>query len=145
MDSCKTTPKVLNLTMLNLGSGYQPLPAPWINVDYKDGPGVHQIVDLNRPWPWENDSVDQIFSSHTIEHLDSVVHFMSECQRVMKKGAFLTIGCPYGWSDGAMADPFHTRPFFEGTFAAFQKGYSVKETLNPVSYTHLTLPTKRIV
>ena len=121
--------------MLNLGSGYQPLPKPWINVDYKQAPNVDQIVDLNKDWPWKDNSVDQIFSSHAVEHLDSFVHFMRESQRVLKVGGWLEVRCPYGASDDAMADPFHTRPFYEGTFASFVKGYGTqdnpKQTLNP--------------
>jgi SAM-dependent methyltransferase len=133
MDSYQVTNS--SQSFLNLGSGYQPLNPPWINVDYKEAPRVDQIVDLNGPWPWKDNSVDQIFSSHVIEHLNDFVHFMRECQRILKVGGYLELQCPHGWSEGAMGDPYHKRPFFEGTFASFIKGYGTqdnpRQTMNP--------------
>ena len=116
--------------LLNLGCGYQPIPG-WINVDYIKTVHTDQIVDLNKKWPWKNNSVDEIFTAHVIEHINDPIHFMKEAQRVLKKDKYITIRCPYGWSDAAMGDPTHKRPFFVSTFVAFCSGYDPKITLNP--------------
>lgn len=111
---------------LNLGAGGQPIPNA-INVDMYPGPLIDQVVDLNKPWPWADNSVYHIFSSHTVEHLDDVVHFMREANRVLAVGGTMELRLPYGWDTAGMADPTHKRPMYPQTFTAF--------SLNTVSKT----------
>lgn len=48
-------------------SAYEP---DWRNVDALSMPGVDDIVDLFAyPWPWDDNSVDEIWASHLIEHI----------------------------------------------------------------------------
>lgn len=46
--------------------------------------------------PFENNTVDTIFCSHVIEHIESehVIRFFLEANRVLKKGGVLRITCP---------------------------------------------------
>lgn len=125
----------MGMLRLNLGAGGQPLPE-WTNVDAFEGPGIDQIVDLNGPWPWADESVDYIFTSHCVEHLQSVTHFMKEAHRVMKKGARMEIRVPHGWNTAAMGDPTHIRPLFPETFGAFCNGYGMKDSFNLQHHTH---------
>jgi len=50
----------------------------------------------NDSLPYENDSVDNIYCSHVIEHLESkhAERFFQESFRVLKKGGCLRIACP---------------------------------------------------
>jgi predicted SAM-dependent methyltransferase len=64
-------------------------------------PGFHNIdlphVDLGRfPWPWEDETVDEILASHILEHftLDGGERFLSECYRVLKPRGVLHIAVP---------------------------------------------------
>jgi predicted SAM-dependent methyltransferase len=114
---------------LNLGAGGQPIPQ-WTNVDAFEGPGIDEIVNLNGPWPWADGSVDYIFTSHCVEHLDDVCHFMKEAHRVMKKGARMEIRVPHGWNTAAWGDPTHRRPFYPETFSSFCDGYGMKQSFN---------------
>lgn len=106
------------LPSLNLGAGNQPVPN-MINVDLYPAPHIQQVVDLNGPWPWADHSIGRIFSSHNLEHLNDVVHFMREANRVLAIGGTMEIRVPYGWDNAGMSDPTHIRPFFPGTFTAF--------------------------
>ena len=103
---------------LNLGCGKQPIPNA-INVDMYPAPGVDQVVDLNGPWPWADGSVYHIFSSHVIEHVDDIIHFMREANRVLAVGGTMELRTPYGWDTAAMSDPTHKRPLYPSTFTAF--------------------------
>ena len=63
-------------------------------------------------WPWENDSVEEVFSSHFVEHLTGYerIFFFNELHRVMKKGAKALIVTP-NWSHAcAYGDPTHMWP-----------------------------------
>jgi len=114
-----TTAKLSNLIpFLNLGAGGQPIPGA-INVDYYEAPGIDQVADLNGPWPWADGSVYHIFSSHVVEHLEDVIHFMREANRVLAVGGTMELRLPYGWDTCAMSDPTHRRPFYPATFSAF--------------------------
>lgn len=117
------------ITNLNLGAGAQPLEG-WVNVDAFPGPGIDKIVDLNGPWPWADETVDYIFSSHCVEHLKDVSHFMTEAHRVMKPGARMEIRVPHGWNTAAWGDPTHIRPLFPETFGAFCDGYGMAQSYN---------------
>lgn len=48
--------------------------------------------------PYEDDSVDNIYISHVIEHVETkfVIKFIFESYRVLKKGGVLRIACPDG-------------------------------------------------
>ena len=105
---------------LNLGAGGQPI-ANAINVDYYAAPGIDQVVDLNGPWPWADHSVFSIFSSHCVEHLDDVIHFMREADRVLAVGGTMELRLPYGWDTAGMADPTHKRPMYPQTFTSFSQ------------------------
>lgn len=73
----------------------------WVNIDMcKEAHIVHNL-DIT-PWPIEDDSVDEIYSSHCIEHVKDPLTFLNECSRVSKIGARIEIRCPWPYSDLAM-------------------------------------------
>jgi SAM-dependent methyltransferase len=100
---------------LDLGSGPGKKPN-FIGVDQTAFPGVDVVLDLRKPWPWKDNSVEEVHSSHFIEHLWNTpdrperVHFVNELWRVLKPGAKATIIAPY-WSSGrAYGDFTHCYP-----------------------------------
>lgn len=103
---------------LNLGCGDRVI-TDWINLDYFIGarlsiiPGFSWlnkkiklfdlewdekifIHDLTTIFPWKNETVDIIYSSHTLEHLNKEQGelFLSECYRVLKKNGIIRIVVP---------------------------------------------------
>ena len=47
------------------------------------------------PLPFEDNSISEIYCSHTLEHLHKPLDFLGECYRIMKKGAIMTIRVPH--------------------------------------------------
>ena len=121
----------------------------WVNVDKYPNPGISEAVDLFQfPWvrssngsPWNDNSADEIYCSHIIEHiphaaqvsavpgsvaqpyrdmakhLDGWFVFFYECWRILKPDGLLRIVAPFGMSVAGVADPSHTRYIVSGSFA----------------------------
>jgi SAM-dependent methyltransferase len=106
------------IVRLNLGCG-QNLAESWVNVDYAMGARLARIPvigfiakkmkifarersagiflhDLTKPFPWEDCSVDVVYSSHTLEHFtrDDGKRFLEESYRVLRKGGLIRIVVP---------------------------------------------------
>lgn len=81
----------------------------WINIDLcKEAHIEHNLNIL--PWPIVDESVDEIYSSHCIEHVMSSIDFLTECARIGKISSKVEIRCPYPYSDMAMTSG-HTNVF----------------------------------
>lgn len=89
---------------LNLGCGpdYR---EEWHNVDATPGVDPDEVVDLNDPWPWPDNSFQEILASHVFEHLDDTTHAMQEASRVLAPGGQLEVRVPIGRD--AATDPTH--------------------------------------
>jgi hypothetical protein len=101
----------IELVKLDFGCGKNKQPG-FIGVDSLAFEGVDIVADLRQPWQWADDSVDEVHSSHFVEHLTNPerVHFWNELGRVLKKGATARIITPH-WSNAcAYGDPTHQWP-----------------------------------
>lgn len=103
---------------LNLGCGLNVVDG-WINVDYALGAKFVKfpffsrlnkkfgfftldwsdqiyIYDLRKKFPWKDNVVDVVYSSHTLEHFTRVegYNFLKECHRVLRSGGTLRIIVP---------------------------------------------------
>jgi predicted SAM-dependent methyltransferase len=84
-----------------------------IGVDIAKCEGVDKIHDLTKfPYPFKDESVDAIFTSHFIEHLDGTerIKFFNECYRILKPGGKMRHMHPYYKSVRAVQDPTHKWP-----------------------------------
>lgn len=139
----------------------------WLNVDRNAQPGVDEVVDLfTYPWPWPDNSFDGALLTHLVEHIphdikltdtpldgnmlvrqralakaqDGWYAFFAELHRVLTPGARAHIVAPYGWSQGAITDPTHTRLITEHTFA-----HSMRPDPDaPFAYTTLNLHFEQV-
>jgi len=70
--------------MLNLGAGEQRIDG-YIGIDIKDC-GQDMIWDLREGIPFPDNSVDEVYSCHFLEHLtdDEAIEMMKEIYRVLK-------------------------------------------------------------
>lgn len=89
---------------------------------------VHDLLTF--PWPFEDNSIDETFCSHFLEHIphgngynDPMFEFMDELYRVLKPGAGATFICPYYTSVRAFQDPTHQRFINEPMFNYFNEDW----------------------
>lgn len=102
---------------LNLGCGNHRL-AGWVNIDCCKGADV--VVDLEEAClPYEENTVDEMLLSHTLEHIENALGLMQELWNIAAPGCVLTVKTPYGGSDDAWEDPTHVRPYFVKSFSYF--------------------------
>jgi len=99
---------------LNLGCGFSKLDG-YHNVDKFSDCAPDAVVDLECfPWPWPDDSVDEVVMTHVLEHLgaETEIYFniFRELYRVCRHGATLRITVPHPRHDTFIADPTHVRP-----------------------------------
>lgn len=97
---------------LDLGCG-QHKREGFTGVDASPDCGAEVVHDLTvLPWPFADASVDEVYCSHFLEHLDGPerIRFMNELYRVMKPGARALIITPYWTWVGAIQDPTHKWP-----------------------------------
>ncbi|AGN33740.1 hypothetical protein PANG_00019 [Paenibacillus phage PG1] len=74
----------------------------YLGIDYSKYDGVDYVIDLTRDrFPFEDKSVDNIHSSHFIEHIRTPDHVFSEIGRVAKDGATLEMWHPYSFHSDA--------------------------------------------
>jgi SAM-dependent methyltransferase len=74
----------------------------FIGLDSARMPGVDHVIDLTKDtFPFADDSVDEVFSSHFLEHIGYSEHLLREIGRVCKDGARLEFWTPYAFSSDA--------------------------------------------
>jgi predicted SAM-dependent methyltransferase len=71
----------------------------WINTDMWPGPWAKPdfCLDVSRPLPFPDETVDTIYSEHMLEHLDypkTAYQFLKECLRVLKPDGLMHVGVP---------------------------------------------------
>jgi len=92
------------LVKLNIGCFINMFYYGWINIDILDLSDfakrncyIFRQLDVREGLPYDDNSVDYIFSSHMIEHLtdEEGMKFLKECYRVLKPGGVLRLATPH--------------------------------------------------
>jgi len=85
---------------LNLGSGDK-YRKNYVNVDYCGNPDItHDLSSF--PWPFESNSVDEIYSEHFLEHVNDYERTIKEIHRILKNGGLLAFRVPHWRSPSAV-------------------------------------------
>lgn len=93
--------------------------------------GVDIVWNLEKyPWPFEDNSVDEVFCSHYVEHTSDLIKFMNEVHRILKPGRDCMIIAPYYTSIEAWQDPNHRRAICETTFNYFNRAWREERRLD---------------
>ena len=81
---------------LELGSGSTTRPSPWITSDLNPQSGAKMVIDVTQRFPFDDNSVDFVYSEHMIEHLSYLdgLHMLKECYRIMRPGGVCRIVTP---------------------------------------------------
>lgn len=78
---------------LNVGCGDKKMDG-YVNVDICGTPDV--CCDLSVfPWPFENDSADEIFASHFLEHVEDFEKTVLEIHRILKPNGIFHFKVPH--------------------------------------------------
>ncbi len=129
----------LEATRLNLGCGADILDG-YVNVDLVRLDGVDVVHDMNvQPWPFEENSFDEIVANHVLEHLDDVIGALREIWRVSKPGGIIKIRTPYFASFLTFKDLTHKHVFTYDAFdnwdvRNFEKGRYVTHMDEPMRF-----------
>jgi len=97
-----------------------------IGVDHTDRHDADVIHDLNVfPYPFEENSVDQIYMDNVLEHLDDPMVVMGELHRILKKDGKVKVIVPYFRSTWAFIDPTHKHFFTVNSFAYYDPDHII--------------------
>jgi len=74
----------------------------YIGLDYVEGPQVDHVLDLTRDrYPFDDRTVDAVFSAHFLEHIEEPNHVFSEIGRICRDGARIEFWTPYAFTNEA--------------------------------------------
>jgi len=107
--------------ILNLGAGNRII-GDAVNHDLiKHRPEIAVAWDLNKlPWPWLDNSFDQIVASSVLEHLTHDLFVsLNECWRIIRPGGQIYLKLPHWGSDISHQDPTHRWFFSLGSLDQF--------------------------
>jgi hypothetical protein len=128
---------------LDLGCGLNPKEG-FEGVDLRGEKAKFKVDLFKFPWPFKDNSVEEIHASHFLEHVpareieerdlatpdatrflgqDMLFAFMDECYRIMKMDAWMHVVVPSGRSNRAFWDPTHRRFFMQETFLYFARDW----------------------
>ena len=115
---------------LNLGCGSK-IYDGYINVDKFDIYNVDIQHDLEKfPYPFEDNSVEEIILSHVLEHIgqdpDIFIKILKEFYRICKNHALIKIVVPHPRHDDFLSDPTHVRPVTVLGLSLFDKSQNEK-------------------
>lgn len=105
----------------------------YIGVDFVKCEGVDIVHDLTSfPYPFEDNSVDEIVSSHFVEHLtgEDFMKHMDECWRILKQGGKMRLIHPYCFSERAFQDPTHKTFIPAARYLYFDKNWRAVNKLD---------------
>jgi SAM-dependent methyltransferase len=93
--------------VLEVGCGTKKDPGV-IGIDCIPGPLVDVVHDINVvPWPFKDDTFDEVRLSQIIEHVNDILVVMKEVHRVAKNNARVLIWTPHYSSFNSWTDPTH--------------------------------------
>jgi SAM-dependent methyltransferase len=120
---------------LNLGCGLRRREG-FFGVDQVALPTADIIADLNEPLAeLPDDSVDEVYTRHTLEHVQNFMPLMAELHRVTRPGGRIEIVVPHFSNPYGYSDPTHVRQFGLYTFFYFADDEDQPRRKVPAFYT----------
>jgi len=114
--------KESEIKILDLGCGLRKRPGS-VGIDVNPRSEADVIHDLNVfPYPFPDNSFDEIICDNIIEHLDDVLRVMAELHRISKQDGKVTIMVPFYPHRNANTDPTHKHFFGVHSFDYLVEG-----------------------
>ncbi len=109
---------------LNLGCGYD-IKKGYINIDYVKNKGIDVVYNLDKfPYPFKDESADEILLKDSLEHLSNPIKTLKECHRILKKRGIIKIKLPH-FSYYRAFNPEHKTYWHLGYFKAFEENTKI--------------------
>lgn len=106
-----------NSKKLNFGCG-EDYREGWVNMDCHSKLKSDIKHDFNIfPYPFEDNTFDEILASHILEHLKEPIKVLQELKRISKDKAHIKIFVPHAYSYAQISDLQHRNFFCEHTFS----------------------------
>ena len=103
---------------LNLGASQTRIPG-FVNIDISSNADIALDLGQDR-LPFEDNSVDLVFTYHTLEHIPDYLFCLSEIHRVLVHGGRFFVGVPYvTLTEYNLVNPYHLHNFSEFSFDFF--------------------------
>jgi predicted SAM-dependent methyltransferase len=108
---------------IHLGCGHS-YKENYINVDNSPYIKADMIWDLNKfPYPFEDNSANEIVCRNTMEHLENIVGFMEEVHRILKPKGVFKFRVPLAFTYADAVDTTHIQHFVPKVFKMFMSGF----------------------
>jgi len=113
---------------IELGGGRNPKPG-YKNVDIIPEADFQCNLEFDN-LPFENETINEIYTHHTFEHIENIIKVMNECWRVLKFGGKMIVVVPHLNCTLAWQDPTHKRYWNEESMKFFCGKYLKKYKLD---------------
>ncbi|TAN38415.1 MAG: methyltransferase domain-containing protein [Verrucomicrobia bacterium] len=117
---------------LEIGAGTKKGAQGWLTSD--QCPGADLMMDLLKPFPFPDNTVSKIYSSHVLEHFytDQLKFVLGECRRVLKPGGMMSACVP----DAGLyvAAYLHPEAFDAEKYCKYKPGYNFYSSIDYLNY-----------
>jgi predicted SAM-dependent methyltransferase len=107
--------KCNNVVNMEIGSGNKKGKHEWLMIDMNDNCDI--FWDLNWPMPFDDSSVDMIYSSHVLEHFNKTKLdiLLRDCYRTLKSGGIFSASVPNAriYIDGYISGEFDFNKYLQ--------------------------------
>ena len=126
--------KDLNFIKIELGCGTNRKIKDAITVDLVDNDSVDIVANINEGLPFEDNTIDEIYSYHFLEHIDNLEYVLKEIYRVLKPNGKKIGTVPHFANPYFYSDPTHNSFFGLYSFSYFDKEQKIFKRKVPTFY-----------
>lgn len=117
----------------------------FIGVDVTKLDGVDIVCDLNEGLPFEDNTIDEVYSNFLFEHIENSILLFKELYRVCKNGSVIKFSVPHYQSETQYKDPTHKsiitpqmmRYFSDDKWYGSDYGFGINFKLVTIEYNYL--------
>lgn len=79
---------------IHVGCGPKNILEGWCNVDIRMFPGIDEVIDVTKAWPWSD--IDYVYGEHFLEHLslEGAISFLESAGNSLKTGGRIRLSTP---------------------------------------------------
>ncbi len=132
-DLCKKWSDINNLKKMDLCC-HQYKAEGFMGVDGYPYPNVDIVCDLDKPWPFEDNSIGVFRMQDALEHLRNPIQTMKELYRCLAPNGWVLINVPNTDGRGAFQDPTHVSFWNSNSFWYYTKAQQAQFINTPVKF-----------